>query len=128
MRALPFIFVRRKSVDEVDDRLFTVRVLDRPRPTAGAARATRASVVKPTARAKNGRAASGNDVVAPMHGVVVEVMVAAGDAVIENQVVAVIEAMKMMNEIRTHRAGTIATVHAEPGATLETSAPIVSLA
>ena len=94
-----------------------MRVLDAlpgPRARARGARGRRAE--KRGRRARNGRAgARGNDVVSPMHGVVVEVTVAAGEAVEEGQVVAVIEAMKMMNEIRAHRAGTIATVHAHAG-------------
>jgi len=112
---------------EVDDRLFRVRLLDRPALRGASARAGVPAASKPATRAKNGRAARGNDIVAPMHGVVVEVLVAVGDTVAEKQVVAVIEAMKMMNEIRAHRAGSVASVHATKGATLETNAPIVSL-
>jgi acetyl-CoA/propionyl-CoA carboxylase biotin carboxyl carrier protein len=114
---------------EVNDRLFRVRLVDRPAAAraAGASRAARPASPSGASRAKNGRVQSGNDVVAPMHGVVVEVAVAAGDAVDAGQVVAVIEAMKMMNEIRAHRAGTIARVHTEKGATLEANAPIVTL-
>ncbi|GAC1303722.1 MAG: acetyl-CoA carboxylase biotin carboxylase subunit [Vulcanimicrobiaceae bacterium] len=111
---------------EVDDRLFRVRLVDRP--ATRVAPSTRPAIAKPAPRAKNGRLASGNDVVAPMHGVVVEVMVSAGDAVAEHQVLAVVEAMKMMNEIRAHRAGTVTAVHVAAGATLETNAPIVTLA
>jgi acetyl-CoA/propionyl-CoA carboxylase biotin carboxyl carrier protein len=114
---------------EVNDRLFRVRVLGgatlAPAASNGARRA-----IKPAAtagRAKN-RAATGNDVVAPMPGVVVEITVKEGDEVREGQVVAVIEAMKMMNEIQVHRAGTIAAVRASKGETLEANAPILSLA
>ena len=82
----------------------------------------------PAARSRNGRVASGNDVVAPMHGVVVEVAVAPGDDVREGQVVAVIEAMKMMNEIRAHRAGSVAAVVAAVGSTVEANAPLLTLA
>ena len=46
----------------------------------------------------------------------------------EGQVVAVIEAMKMMNEIRAHRAGTVAAVHATAGATVEAFSPLVTFA
>jgi len=112
---------------EVNDKLFTVRLLDRPAPRAPAAGAARKPAPK-SQRANNGRVADGNDVVTPMHGVVVEVAVAAGDAVVAGQVVAVIEAMKMMNEIRAHRAGTVAAVHAAKGTTLETGAPLLTLA
>ena len=80
------------------------------------------------ARAKGADGRAGNDVVAPMHGVVVEMQVAPGDRVAEGQVVAVVEAMKMMNEIRAHRAGTVAAVHVEKGATVEAETPLLSLA
>jgi biotin carboxyl carrier protein len=72
--------------------------------------------------------ASGNDIVSPMHGVVVEISAKAGDEVAAGQVVAVIEAMKMMNEIRAHRAGAISAVVAAVGATVEANAPLLTLA
>jgi len=112
---------------EVNDKLFRVRFIDLPiginsaRP-AGAAKA----LVKGSTR--KAQTPQGNDVVSPMHGVVVEVSVASGDAVVEGQVVAVIEAMKMMNEIRAHKAGTIANVRVKAGDTVEARAPIVTLA
>ena len=114
---------------EVNGKLFSVRMIDAP-PIARAAAGETSKTVprKGSADKKSARAASGNDVVAPMHGVVVEVQVKEGDEVADGQVVAVIEAMKMMNEIRVHRAGTIAKVHAAKGATLEANAPIVTLA
>jgi biotin carboxyl carrier protein len=36
--------------------------------------------------------------------------------------------MKMMNEIRAHRAGTVATIHAAPGATVEAGTPLITIA
>jgi biotin carboxyl carrier protein len=62
-----------------------------------------------------------------MHGVVVEVSVKAGAEVASGDVVAVVEAMKMMNEIRVHRAGTVAEVHAAPGETVEAHAKLLTL-
>jgi len=47
---------------------------------------------------------------APMPGVILEVMVKAGDAVKRGQEIAVLEAMKMQNTIRSPRDGTIAEV------------------
>ena len=54
-----------------------------------------------------------------MHGLIVELRVAAGDRVTEGQVVAVIEAMKMMNEIRAHRGGTVSAVSVGAGSSVE---------
>jgi biotin carboxyl carrier protein len=65
--------------------------------------------------------------VSPMHGVVIEVKVGQGDAVTEGQVLAVVEAMKMMNEIRAHRAGTVETIHAAAGTTVEAGTPLVTI-
>jgi acetyl-CoA/propionyl-CoA carboxylase biotin carboxyl carrier protein len=113
---------------EVNDRMYAVRFIDRPAPQAGASAPRRAAT--PPKKSANGRAtaaASGNDIVSPIHGVLVELSVTEGSDVQEGQVVAVVEAMKMMNEIRAHRAGSIAKVHAQAGATIEAQAPIVTL-
>jgi acetyl-CoA/propionyl-CoA carboxylase biotin carboxyl carrier protein len=110
---------------EVNDKLYRVRVLDLPTGTSGAKKAVPASRRGGT---KKRATASGNDVVSPMHGVVVEMKVKAGDAVEDHQVVAIVEAMKMMNEIRAHKAGTVETVHAQAGATVEAHGPLVTLA
>ena len=111
---------------EVNDRLFRVRFVDLPLPANTAASAPRAAT-KPAA-ARREREPAGNDVLSPMHGVVVDVPVRAGATVAPGDVVAVIEAMKMMNEIRAHRAGTIAAVHVAAGATVEARTPLVTLA
>lgn len=113
---------------EVNDKLYRVRLLDLPagsRPVSNGGAQRRA----PRTNAKKRSAtASGNDVVSPMHGVVVEVKVAPGDAVVDQQVIAVVEAMKMMNEIRAHKPGTVQGVHAAIGDTVEALSPIVTIA
>ncbi len=113
---------------EINGRRFTVRLLDLPAFVGGAKTAARRGPPRPnSSRSRNGRA-GGNDVVAPMHGVVVELIVGEGATVEEGQVVAVIEAMKMMNEIRAHKSGTVAKVHTQKGATVESNAPLLTLA
>jgi len=52
---------------------------------------------------------------APMPGVVLEVNVKAGDTVVRGQQVAVLEAMKMQNSIKSPRSGTIAEVCVSAG-------------
>lgn len=54
--------------------------------------------------------------VAPMPGKIVRVAVKAGEAVRARQTVVVIEAMKMENELRAARDGTVGELHAREGA------------
>jgi len=115
---------------EVNDKLYRVRVFDLPQRTvtSGAPRNGSSRATPPRVGGKkNAAGASGNDVISPMHGVVVEMKVAPGDALAEGQVVAIVEAMKMMNEIRAHKAGTAAAVHAQAGDTVEANAPLVTI-
>jgi acetyl-CoA/propionyl-CoA carboxylase biotin carboxyl carrier protein len=75
-----------------------------------------------------GASASGGDaVLSPMHGVVVELRARKGDRVNEGEIVAVVEAMKMMNEIRAHRGGTVTIVHARCGSSVESGSPLLTL-
>jgi acetyl-CoA/propionyl-CoA carboxylase, biotin carboxylase, biotin carboxyl carrier protein len=121
---------------EVNDRLFRVRFVDLPMPRGGSgangaaasrAGAARTATPKKGGTARKSAAAAGNDVVSPMHGVVVEIAAKQGAAVAEGDVVAVIEAMKMMNEIRAHKAGTVSAVHVQTGTTVEARTPLVTL-
>jgi biotin carboxyl carrier protein len=64
-------------------------------------------------------------VVAPMPGRVVRVLVAAGDAVAARQGLVVVEAMKMENELRAPRAGTVAEVRVREGAPVEANVVLV---
>src|SRR6266850_5175774 len=61
-------------------------------------------------------------VVAPMQGKIVRVLVAAGDAVRARQPVVVVEAMKMENELRASREGTVTEIHAREGLSVEAGA------
>jgi biotin carboxyl carrier protein len=61
-------------------------------------------------------------VTAPMPGKIVRVLVAAGEAVRARQPVAVIEAMKMENELRAGRDGTVAEVLGRQGDSVEAGA------
>ena len=72
-------------------------------------------------------AESGNDVTSPMHGLIVELIVGKGDEVREGQVVAIVEAMKMMNEIRAHRSGVVGAVYGSAGATVENGSTLISI-
>jgi acetyl-CoA/propionyl-CoA carboxylase, biotin carboxylase, biotin carboxyl carrier protein len=113
---------------EINDKLYTVRVFGLPERSAAAPAKNGSPRLAPRAAGKRkDNRIGGNDVISPMHGVVVEMKVAPGDVVAEGQVVAIVEAMKMMNEIRAHKAGTAASVHAKAGDTVEARAPLVTI-
>jgi pyruvate carboxylase subunit B len=75
-------------------------------------------------------AASGGPrpLVAPMPGLIVRVTVSVGDAVEAGQGIVVMEAMKMENELRAASAGTVKTIHIQPGMAVEKGAPLVEFA
>jgi biotin carboxyl carrier protein len=64
-------------------------------------------------------------VAAPMPGRVVKVLVAPGDTVTARQGLVVVEAMKMENELRAPRAGTVAEVRVREGAPVEANVVLV---
>ena len=65
---------------------------------------------------------------APMPGVVLKVQVQQGQAVKAGQVLVILEAMKMENEIVAPKDGTVAQIVAAKGASVESGAPLVILA
>jgi glutaconyl-CoA/methylmalonyl-CoA decarboxylase subunit gamma len=70
-------------------------------------------------------AASASTLNAPMPGVLLEVVVAPGDRVSRGQVVAVLEAMKMRNEIKAPRDGVVAAIFVQPGQLVAYGDPLV---
>jgi biotin carboxyl carrier protein len=63
----------------------------------------------------------------PMSGIVQEVHVAPGDEVQAGDVAVVIEAMKMQNELRARRAGTVKAVYVSVGQHVEQGTPVMVL-
>ena len=61
-------------------------------------------------------------IAAPMPGKVVRVLVRPGDAVGVRQPLIVVEAMKMENELRAGRSGTISEIHVKEGASVDAGA------
>jgi biotin carboxyl carrier protein len=78
--------------------------------------------------AQSGRGVARGEVVrAPIAGKVVKVLVTAGQEVAAGQGVAMLEAMKMENELKAERGGTVETVHVQPGQSVDSQAPLVTL-
>lgn len=65
--------------------------------------------------------------VAPMPGKVVRVLVGAGDEVASGQGVAVVEAMKMQNEIKSPRAGRVVEIRVVEGATVNANQVLATI-
>ena len=68
---------------------------------------------------------SGETVDAPMPGNILKVNVTQGQAVQEGDVLVILEAMKMENEIMAPKAGTVTQVLVTKGSTVDTAAPLV---
>jgi oxaloacetate decarboxylase alpha subunit len=64
---------------------------------------------------------------APLTGVVADTRVKAGDSVSQGDVLMVVEAMKMLNELRAKVAGTVSAVHAETGQRVEIGNVLVEI-
>jgi acetyl-CoA/propionyl-CoA carboxylase biotin carboxyl carrier protein len=67
---------------------------------------------------KAGSAASGDSVTSPMQGTIVKVVVEEGQEVAQGDAVVVIEAMKMEQPLKAHKAGKVTGLKAEVGATV----------
>ena len=63
----------------------------------------------------------------PMSGIVREILVQPGDEVEANQVLAVIEAMKMQNDLHARRAGTVKAVYVSAGQRVDQGTPLIVL-
>jgi biotin carboxyl carrier protein len=66
-------------------------------------------------------------VASPMPGKVVRVLVSVGDVVEAGQGIVVVEAMKMQNEMKAARAGKIASISVQPGATVTAGEVLASI-
>lgn len=72
-------------------------------------------------------AGAGRSINSPLPGVIVGVKVKVGDAVKDGQVVAVLEAMKMENEIQSEYSGTVLSINVSQGDSILEGAPIVTI-
>ena len=99
-----------------------------PAPAAPAAPAAAPSVTVTPAPAPAAGLAAGEVVKSPMPGNVLKINVTQGQTVKEGDVLLMLEAMKMENDIVSTKAGTVAQIVVAKGAVVETGAPLVVIA
>lgn len=94
---------------------------------APAAQAAPAPAAAPAPTAAPAASGSGKAIVSPLPGVIISVEVKEGAAVKKGQRVAVIEAMKMENDILSDVDGTVTAIHVSKGDTVAEDAKIVTI-
>ena len=100
-----------------------------PAPVAAAAPvAVAAAPAAPAAAPAAAGLVAGEVVKAPMPGNVLKINVAQGQTVKEGDVLLVLEAMKMENDITATKSGTVAQIVVAKGAVVETGSPLVVIA
>ena len=110
---------------EVSGRRFDVRVIGPPSgPAAANGAIARRPAPRRAERASAAASAGGDELVSPLQGNLWKVLVEPGQTVEEGQLVCIIEAMKMENEITAHKAGVIAELAVKEGDPITSGATI----
>ena len=94
------------------------------RPAAAAAPAAAPSAAPAP---KAAPAAGGAGIKAPLPGVILDIKVKVGDAVTKGQTIAILEAMKMENNINADREGTVVSINVEKGQSIAEGTDIITL-
>ena len=76
-------------------------------------------------RKKKGRGKKSGTISSTIPGKIVSIAVEEGDKVAEGDVVMILEAMKMQNEIQAPLPGTVTAVNCKPGDSIEANSPLV---
>ncbi|MBR5841776.1 MAG: biotin/lipoyl-binding protein [Bacteroidaceae bacterium] len=107
--------------------------LDRPakpavsKPVARPAAAPAAAAPAAAPAPKAAPAAGGAGIKAPLPGVILDIKVKVGDAVSKGQTIAILEAMKMENNINADREGTVVSINVEKGQSIAEGTDIITL-
>lgn len=114
------------EVEQGEAMLVNEYELAAPAVAAPAAPATPAAA--PAAAPAAGALAAGEVITSPMPGNILKINVTQGQKVNEGDVLIVLEAMKMENEISATKSGTVAQINVTKGAVVETGTPLVVIA
>lgn len=116
------------EVEQGEAMLVNEYELAAPADAAPAAPAAPVAATAPAAAPAAGALAAGEVVTSPMPGNILKINVAQGQHVNEGDVLIVLEAMKMENEISATKSGTVAQINVTKGAVVETGTPLVVIA
>jgi acetyl-CoA/propionyl-CoA carboxylase biotin carboxyl carrier protein len=113
---------------EVSGQRFDVRVVGAPLAGGAAVNGSAPAAKAPKRSERKSSSGGGPDAIeSPLQGNMWKVLVKQGDTVVEGQVLCIIEAMKMENEITAHKAGTIAELPIVEGEPINAGAPIATI-
>ncbi len=106
-----------RNIDvEVNGQRYSVRMwVPETAPAAAASGPSGAKRPKRAAASKSGSSGGSGDVVVPMQGTIVKVMVAEGDSVEAGDPIVVLEAMKMENNVCAEKSGTVTEIKVAEG-------------
>ena len=116
------------EVEQGEAMLVTEYELAAPAVAAPAAAPVAAAPAAPAAAPAAGALAAGEVITSPMPGNILKINVTQGQKVNEGDVLIVLEAMKMENEISATKSGTVAQINVTKGAVVETGTPLVVIA
>ena len=116
------------EVEQGEAMLVNEYELAAPAVAPAAPAAAPVAAATPTAAPAAGALAAGEVVTSPMPGNILKINVAQGQHVSEGDVLIVLEAMKMENEISATKSGTVAQINVTKGAVVETGTPLVVIA
>jgi len=112
---------------EVNGRRFETTIHGVPSVEQGSRKPTRTPRSRAGAGHHEAKQATSNDVLSPLQGTVIGVAVSNGDEVEAGQLICVIEAMKMENELVAHKSGTVAGFSLEVSTTVTDGQLIASI-
>lgn len=127
-----YLYNMEENVHDIESYIITIRRRNSPAQVQTVAAAPMpGSVVAAVSKKETVRtdkpSGAGTVVTAPLPGVIISVKVKPGDTVKAGQVVAILEAMKMENEIQTECDGIVTAVHVEQGESILEGATIATI-
>ena len=123
VNGIPFEVELQKPINAAKHPQLSKPKVEAPKPVAAAPVATPAAApAQPAAPA-----GAGNAIKAPLPGTIIDIKVAQGQQVAVGDVVLVLEAMKMQNDIEAEFSGTVTSITVKPGDTVMEGAVLMTI-